>query len=201
MAASSDYLPIATAVGNNADSQGDFAGSGYQLLGFTDGTADPAQVNKCLRQSSMFASALSWVIANTLNINVPDDGNLAALIGLLISTFTSIALSAQNALAIVAYSVTPAFHAAAARQFQITLTGNVTSSTLDGLVAGMTLIFYIKQDGAGARTFVPPANLPIPLNADGVTAAIDPTPNSTSGFMCGVRSDLTLQPLSGITVN
>ena len=42
-----DYLPVATAVGNNADSQGDFAGSGYQTLGFQTGITDPAKVNKC----------------------------------------------------------------------------------------------------------------------------------------------------------
>jgi hypothetical protein len=64
-----------------------------------------------------------------------------------------------------AFSATPTFSARSAGQvqgFQITLTGNVTSSTLSGAAAGQLLVFKIVQDATGGRTFVWPTNV---LNA------------------------------------
>jgi len=63
---------------------------------------------------------------------------------------------------VVAFSATPAFPAAAQIQlFQITLTGNVTSSTLTlaGLTSPAFVIFEITQDATGGRTFAWPANV------------------------------------------
>jgi hypothetical protein len=74
-----DYLPVATAIGNNADSQVNFAGSGYQTLGFQTGIALPQQANKIWRQTSMMCAALAHFISNVLGINVLDDGNLTTL--------------------------------------------------------------------------------------------------------------------------
>jgi hypothetical protein len=91
-----DYLPVATAVGNNADSQVNFAGSGYQTLGFQTGIALPQQANKIWRQTSMMTAALANFIANTLSINVLDDGNLAALITNLTNAITAGAGSAPT---------------------------------------------------------------------------------------------------------
>ena len=88
-----DYLPVATAVGANVDAQTTFAGSGYQTTGFQNGLAIPSQINKALRQHSMFAAALANLISTTLGINVLDDGNLAALITNLTLAITSIAQS------------------------------------------------------------------------------------------------------------
>lgn len=59
----------------------------------------------------------------------------------------------------VAFSATPTFDASTASTFKLTLTGNVTSSTLSNAVAGEPLAFEICQDGVGGRTFVPPANV------------------------------------------
>lgn len=75
-----DYLPVATAGGANVDSQANFVGSGYQTEGFQAGLAQSKQLNKVWRQSSMMAAALANFIANTLGINVLDDGNISALI-------------------------------------------------------------------------------------------------------------------------
>src|SRR5512146_732789 len=58
----------------------------------------------------------------------------------------------------VTYSATPTFDATKGNAFQITLTGNVTSSTLSGALAGQFLFFTVTQDAAGSRTFVWPAN-------------------------------------------
>ena len=91
-----DFLPVATAGGNNADSQANYAGSGYQTLGFQTGLANPAQVNKALRQGTMMAAALANFIANTLGSNVLDDGNLAALVTLVTNAITAGAGSAPT---------------------------------------------------------------------------------------------------------
>jgi hypothetical protein len=77
---SSQYLPIAAASGANVDTQADFAGSGYQTLGFTSGIVRSAEVNKCLRQSSMMSAALAQFVCNQLGVNLNDDGNLENLI-------------------------------------------------------------------------------------------------------------------------
>jgi len=60
---------------------------------------------------------------------------------------------------IVSFSATPTFTATNAGSFVIVLTGNVTSSTLAGGTAGQQVVFIIKQDGAGAHTFVWPTNM------------------------------------------
>jgi len=87
----------------------------------------------------------------------------------------------------VTFSATPIFDASAASTFKLTLTGNVTSSTLTNAVAGEPLAFEICQDATGGRTFIPPANvqgwvtIPIGANAcvletfiyDGTNAVAD----------------------------
>ncbi len=59
------------------------------------------------------------------------------------------------------FSATPTFTAASntATSFLITLTGNVTSSTLAGASTGQIITFKICQDGSGLHTFVPPTNV------------------------------------------
>jgi hypothetical protein len=64
----------------------------------------------------------------------------------------------QPGLAAVTFSATPSFNAGVANSFAITLTGNVTSSTVTNATAGQTITFIITQDGTGSRSFVWPAN-------------------------------------------
>jgi hypothetical protein len=59
----------------------------------------------------------------------------------------------------VSFSATPTFDASTASTFKLTLTGNVTSSTLSNAVAGEPINIEICQDATGGRTFVPPANV------------------------------------------
>jgi hypothetical protein len=68
---------------------------------------------------------------------------------------------AGNALATVAFSATPAFNAATANAFNVTLTGNVTSSTFANgtSAAGPFIAFRITQDATGGRTWTWPANV------------------------------------------
>jgi hypothetical protein len=56
------------------------------------------------------------------------------------------------------FSATPVFDASAGTSFTITLTGNVTSSSVTNPTAGI-ITFIITQDGTGGRTFVWPANV------------------------------------------
>lgn len=60
----------------------------------------------------------------------------------------------------ITYSATPTFSGSGMPivTFVITLTGNVTSSTLSGVSTGALVIFKIIQDGTGGHTFVWPAN-------------------------------------------
>jgi hypothetical protein len=68
----------------------------------------------------------------------------------------------------VGFSATPTFPATTQIQlFKMTLTGNVTSSTLSlaGLTAPAILVFELTQDAVGGRTFAWPSNVlagPVP---------------------------------------
>lgn len=166
-----DYLPVAAAGGANVDSQANFVGSGYQLDGFTVGTANPQQANKIWRQASMMAAAVANFIANTLNINVLDDGNIANLITNFTNAVTAACRNAMNVVVTVAYSATPVFDASHGNTFEIVLTGNVTSSTVINLVPGQGLRFIVKQDATGGHAFPQPT---VPATAGTVPlAAID----------------------------
>jgi hypothetical protein len=59
----------------------------------------------------------------------------------------------------VTFSATPAFDASTAVLFKLTLTGNVTSSTLANAAPGQPVAFELCQDSIGGRTFVAPANV------------------------------------------
>lgn len=58
----------------------------------------------------------------------------------------------------VTFSATPTFNCATGSSFKMTLTGNVTSSSLSGAQAGQRLYFEIIQDATGNRSFAWPAN-------------------------------------------
>jgi hypothetical protein len=60
---------------------------------------------------------------------------------------------------VVTFSTTPTFDASLGNTQVITLTANVTGSTLSNAVAGQWLVFDIIQDATGGRTFVWPTNV------------------------------------------
>ena len=92
-----EYLPVAVAVGANVDTQAAFAGSNYQQVGFTTGTAKSNQANKVWRQSSMMGAAWGNLVVQILGQNCMDDGNLTSLVTQLHSVMTTIATQALNA--------------------------------------------------------------------------------------------------------
>lgn len=73
-----DYIPYATGGGAVVMSQPNYITDAPN--GVSTGLADPTFANKSWRQSSMIAAAVANFIANTLGINVLDDGNLSVLI-------------------------------------------------------------------------------------------------------------------------
>ena len=79
----------------------------------------------------------------------------------------------------VTYSATPIFNATYGGAFNLTLTGNVTSSTFANGLSGPSLVsFRIVQDGTGGRTFVWPSNV---RNAGEISPAANA--RSTQVFM------------------
>jgi hypothetical protein len=162
-----DFLPIATGTGANVDSQANFVGSGYQVTGFTSGLSKSFQFNKAWRQASMMAAALANFISNQLGINVLDDGNLPELITNLTNALEGAAtgvVNTANGLVVVPFSATPVFNAAQGSTFEITLTGNVTSSTITGFSPGQKLTLIVKEDSIGGHTFAAPTTSMSPIS-------------------------------------
>jgi len=118
----------------------------------------------------MIAACIANFISQTLNINVLDDGNLSGLIANFIAALRALFRSIN----VVAFSATPVFDASLGDTQEITLTGNVTSSTLVNTSPGQVVKFIIHQDGSGAHTFVWATS----LSAFGGT--IDPGVSATS---------------------
>ncbi len=185
-----DYLPVATSAGANVDTQANFQGSGYQTTGFQVGVADPRQFNKLARQSSMIAAAVANFIANMLNGDVYDDGNLAQLITNFTNAVMQAASNSRNRIASIPYSTTPVFDATQADTFEMVLTGDVTGSTLINVSPGQTIRFLIKQDGVGGHLFAPPV---------GGMADVSPTPNATSVQVFLVDNTVNVFPTGPMT--
>jgi hypothetical protein len=73
----------------------------------------------------------------------------------LVNDNTTTPVTTINALA---FSATPTFAAGPNGIFTMTLTGNVTSSTITGSLTGQIIEFSLCQDGTGGRTFAWPAS-------------------------------------------
>lgn len=107
--------------------------------GFLNAPAMPLAPSTCITPQ-FFYSGTNWIL---LTPNPP--------------------LSAQT----VTFSTTPAFNAAGYNAFTLTLSANVTSSTIASGVPGQWVSLNICQNTAGGFTFVWPTNL---LNAPTITA-------------------------------
>jgi len=168
MSNTNDFLAFAIAGGANVDSQATYAASGYLGPGFNTGTAFANQLNKVWRQSSTWAAVLGLFL-NQAQLDALDNGSTATLLA---SLTTAVKAASGQTSQVVAFSATPVFDCSKGLKFEITLTGNVTSSTLINVPVGVTIVFTIKQDGTGSRTFVPPVGVPLDT--------IDPAANSVS---------------------
>jgi hypothetical protein len=91
------------------------------------------------------------------------------------------ALIGQAAVNTVSFSATPTFDASLGGTQQITLTGDVSSSTLTNPSAGQTLTFKIKQDATGGRSFVWPTNV---LGGPTIDSSMAANETATQQFHC-----------------
>ncbi|MCB3526769.1 glycine-rich domain-containing protein [Klebsiella grimontii] len=75
-----DFKPFA--VGNNANviPQADYLALAALISGFSSGKASSAQVNKAIRQATVMASVLAQFISDSSNVDVLDNGNVAAIL-------------------------------------------------------------------------------------------------------------------------
>lgn len=94
-----------------------------------------------------------------------------------------------NTLQTVGYSSTPVFNGTSADGFEITLNGDVSSSTAINMAGKSIVTFRIQQDGAGDWLFVWPTTVRNP-------GTVNPTANSRSVQIFAVASDGTMDPLA-----
>jgi hypothetical protein len=169
---STDFLPFATASGANVEPQSSYAGAAYQTTGFTTGIAKSSPANKAWRQGTMMAAAVANAIVQVLGANVPDDGNLAALVAQFLLMITTLAQNqSKPQVIVVPFSTTPVFDCFAGNParpvFQISLTANVTSSAIINATPGQLITFHIIENAAGGMNFIPPSSVPMaPINGD-----------------------------------
>lgn len=134
---STDFLPFATGAGANVVSQALYAADTAVPNGFSSGIASSAKFNKVFRQSSFVAAGIATWMANTLNTNIADDGNLSAFVA----------------------NLAAAVKVAASSGGFITDSGTVnalvgTSSPAPaGLTAGLLVAIQVANTNTGAVTF------------------------------------------------
>ncbi|WP_413726829.1 hypothetical protein [Sodalis sp. RH16] len=87
--ATNDFKPFATGAGANVIDQADYQALAELSSGFTAGKASSAQVNKVLRQATVFSSVLAQFISNQLSADVLDNGDTATLLNNLIAALNS----------------------------------------------------------------------------------------------------------------
>ncbi len=101
----------------------------------------------------------------------------------------------------VPYSATPIFPAASYSNFAITLTGNVTSSTITGGIAGQVATIDVCQNGTGGNTFVWPTNVlhapPVSAGASSCTGIAAVYDGTTNWNTIANSSAATTTPLTG----
>jgi hypothetical protein len=162
----------------NQETDAQYLADAQRIAGYgTDQIVPSPLLNKATYQASTFCAAFGQMLAAKGFTN--SDASVSALAAVLANILTTADLLPD--LISVAYSPTPSFNAAASNGFQMTLGGNISSSSCPGITAGQLLAFYFAQDSAGSRT----VNWPAVFTG---TVQPDPTPNSVSVIL--FRADL-----------
>ncbi len=115
-----------------------------------------ALANKAFYQWSTFVAAFCQMLVNK-GVST-SDSNFNNLVSVLATV--RIASDFPSSVVSVPYATSISFNAGTSSGFDLTLTGNVTSSTLTGQSLGQLLTFIISQDATGGRTFSWPSNVP-----------------------------------------
>lgn len=155
----------------NQETDPEYAGDSQRAGGYgTDSIVPSPLLNKFSYQASTFIAAFGQMMANKgFSTSDADAGVLAAVLANLLTTADQI-----QKYQTLAYSPTPAFNLRSATAYQMTLSGNVNSSTYAGSpVPGQIYVFVWIQDGVGGRT------VSLPPSTYGVIQP-DPAPGSVS---------------------
>lgn len=196
MAGTTDFVPFATAVGANVTSQAAYIAEATTATGVTTGRASSADYNKTARQGAFIASAVANFIADTLSINVADDGNLSVCVSNLTSAITAIANAALTGFATVAFvnanfaTITNASNASnlttgtlptARLPASFAVGGTITAAFFTGSGSALT---SLNGSNISSGT-VAAARLPFIGNLGGITVLADPggTPSGSPGQM------------------
>ena len=162
----------------NQETDAQYLADAQRLAGYgTDQIVPSPLLNKATYQPTTFCAAFGQMLAAKGFTN--SDASVSALAAVLANILTTADLLPD--LISVAYSPTPSFNAAASNGFQMTLSGNISSSSCPGITAGQLLAFYFVQDSAGSRT----VNWPTGFTG---TVQPDPAPNSVSVIL--FRADI-----------
>jgi hypothetical protein len=141
-----DFLPFATGGGANVMSQGDWLALAARSAGFSAGVASSAQLNKAWRQSGFMAAALAKFLSDTQNVDVPDDGDMDAMVARLRRSFGAgfTTLSSNTTL-------TPA---QAGTVFVSAASGNITLTlpAVAAVGAGVSLEYTFIRTDSSANT-------------------------------------------------
>ena len=141
---------------NNAQTDAQYLAESMRTGGAVLDALLPSVVfNKFAHQTAMFTAAFCTMLANK-GYTTADD-NFANLVAVLMNVLT--AADAGALIAQIPYATAVSFDASVAAKFDLTLTGNVSSSALVNIVRGQMLVFVIAQDAVGGRTFAWPANV------------------------------------------
>lgn len=83
---------------------------------------------------------------------------------------------------VVTFSTTPTFNAALGNSFKMTLTDNVSSSTISNAQTGQFITLLLCQDGTGSRTMVWPTDLKLAGGAYTLTTTLDKCDSLTAVY-------------------
>jgi len=135
-------------------------------------------LNKATYQVTTFCAAFGQMMA--AKGYTTSDASVSVLAAVLANVITEADLLSN--LISLAYSPTPAFNAASANGFQMTLTGNITSSTISGVLPGQVVGFFFVQDATGGRTVSWPASF---------VGAMQPDPAANAVSLILFKADLS----------
>jgi hypothetical protein len=183
--ASTNFIPFDEGL-LNAESDSTYLVDPLRTGGAQSGDILPSPLfNKAMAQPSIFVSAFCEALVN--KGYSPMDTPYATLVALLSVVRTSADFAAS--MIQVAYATSVTFNSSVSSGFDLTITGNVSASTLTTPSAGQQFTFVISQDATGSRTFVWPSQL------TSVAGPICPFANSTSVQIFQVRYGGALVPI------
>lgn len=167
-----DYLALANGVGANVETQlqyvADLAPGGVLEHGYERGVAVSARVNKTLRQSSVMTAAIASAVSETLDEDVLDDGDVAALTAKLLRTYSRAPFQQLGADTALRTLLEKCQESVLSVMDFDGVTGNGVDDDTDGLLAAFTAALAQKRHiywPAGTYIFEPNATVDLDLVA------------------------------------